>query len=526
MRKLFLSMTALLAAAAATAQDTYESATLINEDLNGTARYVGMGGAMEALGADISTMSSNPAGIGLMRHSYVGASGSIVIQSGVNSAGTQILDVMGFENNKTKVSFDQAGFVYAMQTGRKTFINFGFNYHKSKNFNQILYAAGALDNTSQSGVAAAKMDEFSKEYDTEIEKLHYNTTIEPVKESGSTSETLYFPYAQDFDFALSNRGYIGEYEFNISGNSNNRFFWGVTIGVSDVRYRYDNSYKEYYIDGTSADVAESRKITGHGFDVKAGVIFRPVNNSPFRVGLYVHTPTYYDLKMDNYADLSTNVINNGYSEISGAYDFRFNTPWKFGISLGHTVGKEWAFGLTYEYSDYSTAKFRVKDGGWYSDYYYDDWYGDYYYDDYYAESSYKDVNMNNHVKRTLKGVSLLKAGVEYKPMPMLSLRLGYNWQSPIYKKSGYKDLTVNSYGSDYIATTAFTNWQDTHRITAGVGFKVQKWNFDLAYQYSQTNGEFYPFYYVGTSSNHNMIPGMTKVSNKRSQILASVGYTF
>lgn len=51
--------------------DTYIGAQLSNEDLNGTARYVGMGGAMEALGADISTIGSNPAGIGLFRKSQV-----------------------------------------------------------------------------------------------------------------------------------------------------------------------------------------------------------------------------------------------------------------------------------------------------------------------------------------------------------------------------------------------------------------------------------------------------------------------
>lgn len=42
------------------AQETYENAKLTGEDLNGTARYVGMGGAMDALGADLSTISSNP----------------------------------------------------------------------------------------------------------------------------------------------------------------------------------------------------------------------------------------------------------------------------------------------------------------------------------------------------------------------------------------------------------------------------------------------------------------------------------
>jgi hypothetical protein len=69
MKKIFLSVIVLAAAIPAVAQETYENAKIAVEDLNGTARYVGMGGAMDALGADISTISSNPAGIGLFRKS-------------------------------------------------------------------------------------------------------------------------------------------------------------------------------------------------------------------------------------------------------------------------------------------------------------------------------------------------------------------------------------------------------------------------------------------------------------------------
>ena len=55
----FLFATALMIAMSANAQETYENAKLVGEDLNGTARYVGMGGAMEALGADVSTIGTN-----------------------------------------------------------------------------------------------------------------------------------------------------------------------------------------------------------------------------------------------------------------------------------------------------------------------------------------------------------------------------------------------------------------------------------------------------------------------------------
>lgn len=44
------------------AQTIYDGAKLTGKDLNGTARFVGMGGAMGALGGDISTMGTNPVG--------------------------------------------------------------------------------------------------------------------------------------------------------------------------------------------------------------------------------------------------------------------------------------------------------------------------------------------------------------------------------------------------------------------------------------------------------------------------------
>jgi len=47
------------------AQTAYDAVRYAGDELNGTARFVGMGGAMGALGADISTIGTNPAGIGL-----------------------------------------------------------------------------------------------------------------------------------------------------------------------------------------------------------------------------------------------------------------------------------------------------------------------------------------------------------------------------------------------------------------------------------------------------------------------------
>ena len=66
-RNRLLLLLALLPAWMMQAQTSYEAAVLLDTELSGTARYVGMGGAMGALGADMSTMSTNPAGTALYR---------------------------------------------------------------------------------------------------------------------------------------------------------------------------------------------------------------------------------------------------------------------------------------------------------------------------------------------------------------------------------------------------------------------------------------------------------------------------
>ncbi len=80
------------------------------------------------------------------------------------------------------------------------------------------------------------------------------------------------------------------------------------------------------------------------------------------------------------------------------------TPWKFGLSLGHTFGTTLALGASYEFADYAHVDQRYKT---------DD--RDYYYYSY--ESSESDKEMNRHTKNTLKGVSTLKVGAELKPYP-------------------------------------------------------------------------------------------------------------
>ena len=532
----------LFAALSANAQETYENAKLAGEDLNGTARYVGMGGAMEALGADISTIGSNPAGIGLFRHSNVSLSAGLLMQS----------DGKEFSNGKkTNLSFDQIGGVYTTRTGQKSFLNFGFNYHKSKNFDYILNAAGSLNGSSQnkqsyikgilgdenSGGFFVRKDNNGKNVGyvdatpplpstppkvaytwSQIDDLYWNSLI-----PGSTG-TYNYEKATGYTLDRAHTGYIGNYDFAVSGNLNDRVYLGLTFGMKDVNYKGYSEYRENFNNVGGVLVRDERKVTGSGFDITAGVIVRPVAESPFRIGAYVKSPTWYDLTTSNVTRL---VYASGTSSqekgVANSYDFKMWTPWKFGFSLGHTVGNYLALGATYEYENYSNINSRVNDGGYY----------DYYYGQYY-ESSIPDKNMNAHTKEVLKGVSTLKLGIEYKPVSNVALRMGYNYVGAKYASDGQKDPGLASFGTAYSSTTDYTNWGEINRFTLGVGYQVKKFNIDLAYQYSAQKGSFAPFsnvkditYTSGTTKiTESNIASNTDVKNNRSQLLLTLGYRF
>ena len=536
MKRIYIAVLALAVVLPAAAQDTYESGRLLMNDLNGTARYVGMGGAMEALGAEISTISTNPAGIGLFRHSTVSVSAGLVSQQDSKEFGGK---------NGTKMSFDQLGLVYSSRVSRSSFVNVGFNFHKSHNFNQILSAANSLRNASLNMLSYHKADledvrkgGYYWDFNDRGHVIGYENETSPYRAQtfsqtdylnmnalnlefdAENNAQMFYNAADYYMFDRSQRGWISDFDFNVSGNQGDRFYWGVTVGIHDVNYKGYSIYTERLLNREGSDVGydgnedyvdyiDTRRIEGTGIDVKAGIIVRPIAESPFRFGLYVSTPTWYELTTDNDTDFNNDseygCEDSWYSGES--YKFRYYTPWKFGASLGHTLGTNVALGLTYEVSNYASAVNRIIS---------DD-------PDYYdRERSYVDGPMKDNAENALKTVHLLKAGVEFKPDTDLALRAGYNYQSAAYNKNGVRDMKLDSPGVSYASTTDYVNWKDTHRITFGMGYKLSGWNFDIAYQYQLTSGDFYPMQKFEADQN----VGSTNVDFKRHQVLLTVGYTF
>lgn len=497
------------------ARDTYDAANFANTDLNGTARYVGMGGALSALGGDLSVMSSNPAGTGVYRRSEIALSASGLFTGESGQLG----------HDKGRGSFDQLGIVFSLDMDNRSprglqRVNFGVNYHKTRNHFgnlnvnvdnlydtysqtfQIAYMAGQAYAENSWGMLAdlsAPIFDTNKESATYGKKTGIGIIGDPYEcvdeQEGLYDVDNFYGYtgvaAKSAAYQRHQWGSTTQTDFNVSFNVSDQYFFGVSLGVYDVNYSRDAWYKELGTDGNYYDFTNWYDTDGNGFDLKFGAIIRPIQSSPFRIGLAIHTPTWYRLEDTNGATLYYNDQFVG-QNASDPYEYDYRTPWKFGISLGHTVGNYFAFGAEYEFSDLGTAHYSVSDMG---------------------NSEYFRA-INDETKRMLKGQHTLRFGMEVKPADNISIRAGYNYVSSPYENTAYRVL---SYDGPFTETD-FCNWKAINRFTFGLGFRFGGGYLDLAYQYQSQKGDFYAF------DDIDLVP--TEVENNRSQLLATLGVRF
>ncbi|MBQ6965952.1 MAG: hypothetical protein IJP82_09755 [Bacteroidaceae bacterium] len=473
------------------AQDSYDAQTFTNSDLNGTARFVAMGGALGALGGDISVMGTNPAGTAMYRKSDAAVSVSELF------GGKGAMDHDGH-----RFSFDQGGILVAFDMDNPTskglqFVNFGVNYQKRRNylFNQITDVQH-LNNTFSQTFQIADLCNQAYENDYWAGMLVDMSASDEGFHAGILDESGEYGYegipAQKAYYERSTYGANVQADVNLSFNVNDQFFIGASIGVYDINYERESFYQELGIDGNAYDFTNWYKTTGDGFDVKLGFICRPIEDSPFRIGVYAHTPIWYRMTDSNGASLYLNdepLVSSRNDE----YDYKFRTPWKFGVSLGHTVGNNFAIGAEYEFQDLSAAHYSERDN--------------------YSLPYFR--NINRITKQTLKGQHTIKVGVEYKPIESLSLRVGYNHVTSPFKDGAYRTI---GYDGPYTETD-WTNWGAINRFTAGVGYRYKGGYFDLAYQYQAQKGDFYAF-------DNDVDFKSTKIDNNRSQIMATLGFRF
>lgn len=236
MKKTILAA-ALAAPLLMTAQSAPDIYMLSQTDLRGTARFMSMGGAFTALGGDLSTLTQNPAGIGVYRRSEVGATLDI---SPSKITATTNTDKMGMA--KTKVYCNNFGYVgTARLDGLMRTFSWGASYNRLASFDRTFNAYNGSTSTSLSNYVAAYTNaaqypesklSFGNDYNPYLDPdgadwlsiLAYSSyMINPV--NGSYTGLYQNGTKGDALSEVRQSGYVDEYAIDFGGNIDNVVMW-------------------------------------------------------------------------------------------------------------------------------------------------------------------------------------------------------------------------------------------------------------------------------------------------------------
>ena len=209
----------------------------------GTARVRGFGEANTALGGDLSSISSNPAGLGFYNRSEVGITPMI----SMNTARTTYL---GNTTNASKTKFGLANIGVALNSKRPDNIpgkwkggTFGFSYNRLIDFNnEVVYRGNNLDNDYLDFVLDFGNTNGAQLGDYYLIDLPYDTYLINDYSISSGGDTTYNVWDTFVEYAspdtpveqeeiINTSGSLGKWSISWGGNLADRLYFGFGLGV-------------------------------------------------------------------------------------------------------------------------------------------------------------------------------------------------------------------------------------------------------------------------------------------------------
>lgn len=490
----------------------------------GTARSMGMGGAFTSLGADLSSMSINPAGLGMYRRGEVALTPMMSFSDSSTPGALSPTNALPYrDNSKSRFTIGNFGAVFNVYEGQGNLLslNFGvgynriadFNYNTSFEFagtNRTSSIADALSVMLEAGGATASQDVITLDGYSgwDINAFFwpgvaaYKTYMVDQNASG-----VWYPpeigdnATVDGGASMRSTGSVGEFDISMGGNINNKLYFGFTLGIQNIHQKKRVYYGERYTynggngynTGDPAVDAEGNELTGvmqsmgmsqtaevqgAGVNFKMGLTYRPIDG--LRLGVAFHTPTYYSLDRRYFISMSTasigptNADQGDYRpheytadaspeqalEDTGDYGWSFVSPTRLLFGASYTLGNVAIFSVDYQRDWYNGIRVKNKP----PTYIQDIW-------DYKQDFKYY-----------FKGSNTVRAGVEVRPLPTIALRAGFGYTGSMLRD----EKTILS--SPVIYQTTY--------YTAGVGFQLGRATYlDLAYCYAKNKMTPYMLFY-------------------------------
>lgn len=460
---IFLMVAAVLPAAAQNWQDAY----LFSENIySGTARTVGMGNAVTAIGGDPGSLVFNPAGSAVAAYSQfsitpgltfsvASALGTVPLYSSdlfAQPVGFGDLVQTGFMRGK----MPNLSFISSFDTGKRHGLKryaFGFTVNATNNYTSRFNAAGVNMDNSFAGSLASSADGFSPEimgkedwfYSGDASRMPawidmvgyrsgmisgvsnmdgaYIALTETMDQNGNFYLTapIYQKYGQQ------STGYKSDFIFNFALDFSDSFYLGANLGVTNLKYNQVRYWQESpaneseyptiaYSDGSTARfnsllMQHNYRSAGTGMYLKVGFIWRPV--SSVRLGAAVQTPTV--MRITERYGYKGQVTLSGVASPSASspedeWSYMLRSPLRVNAGLAFTIGSLAVLSADYEMANYGNCRFSSYSEGVeaFS----------------FTDSSFSGANQE--IQEVLGISHMLRAGVEVKMTPLVSLRAGYN----------------------------------------------------------------------------------------------------
>lgn len=478
-------------------------------DFGSTARFKAMGSANTSLGGDLSSITSNPAGLGFFNTSDAGLSFDYLSsQSKSSYYGTSTT------GTKEKFSLSQGGAVFHMPVrstvGRNTgWLNFniGIGYTKTNDFNSTIDFIGENNTSSYTNFLAEAANDPS--YEPAFGDWGYESYLLDYNES----EGFYFPAASES--TSNSQGNLdkrtgNQFQTNIAFGTNysNKLYVGASIGIAGFSYRkerrfdeigfmkeegeiaainpgsdfldpnheaYDFVYADYELSSSSV-----QKTNGTGFNGTVGFIYKPDNM--FQVGFSATSPTWYTVTDDYSMYFDSWMVDPETGDAFFEYvsdeelfydEYKLRTPYRLnaGVSAIFTEGLITA---DVEYVDYASMRITT---------------------DYADVNTASDEDIANIYQSTVN----FRLGGEYRLASDFLLRAGYNYRGNPYQ--------------DGLESTAQT-------ISGGLGYRINNTYIDLTYLNQRSDMEYTPYQSIEYPSN------TASIKNSRNNVFLTVGFKF
>ena len=480
----------------------------------GTARARAIGGAIVALGGDISAASVNPAGLAFFR------TNEFVLSPVLGFNNTNINYLSSSKNSKKLIAdLSNVGLIFTKpgsRNGQWRNFTFAFGINKLANFGNNISLSGKNNESS-----------YSEKY---LEELIENIVTDPNKAANN------FPYGSSLAFntylidtiagpgnvingyrslATPQTGVLQEQttkttgimqEFYIAGSANlkDKIFLGGSILFNKISYERTNTFRES--DATKNlnnfnffETEEFLRSEGIGVGLKIGAIYKAT--SQLRLGMAFHSPMLYSMDDRFSTKITTDLegyLGNGKLTQSstdfnngelGQFQYNYKNPMRvmFGASYifngVEDVSKQKGFiSADVELIDYTTSAFKTfktntgeSNGGVYLS------------------------EVNSVMQEQFKSAVNVRLGGEIK-FNTLMARAGFNFIGNPYKVSDINSNRIN--------------------ISTGLGYRNKGIFFDLTYIHQLMKDVTFPYRLYNGFFEQGFVKGTNGI------LVATIGFKF